>query len=69
MAAIGIPVGLGAAVLIAHAAAALLYGLSGYDPAVLTGPVGILCVVVGVAAYLPARSAVRVAPMEALRHE
>jgi predicted permease len=69
MAAIGIPVGLGAAVAVARGAAALLYGLSGYDPPVLAAAVGLLCAVVGVAAYLPARRAVRVAPMEALRHE
>jgi len=69
MAAIGIPVGLGAAIVVAHAAGALLYGLRGYDPAVLAAAVGILCVVVGIAAYLPARRAVHVAPMEALRYE
>jgi len=69
MAAIGIPLGLGAAVAVARGARALLYGLSGSDPAVLGAAVGILCAVVGMAAYLPARRAVRVAPMEALRYE
>jgi hypothetical protein len=69
MAAIGIPLGVAAAVAVARGARALLYGLSGYDPTVLGAAVGILCIVVGVAAYLPARRAVRVAPMEALRYE
>ena len=69
MAAVGIPVGLVTAVAVARAASALLYGLTGYDPEVLTASVGVVCAVVGAAAYLPARRAVRVAPMEALRYE
>jgi predicted permease len=69
MAAIGIPVGLAAAVAVGRGAGALLYGLKGYDPAVFAVAVGILCVVVGAAAYLPARRAVGVAPMEALRSD
>jgi predicted permease len=69
MAAIGIPVGLVAAVAVARAAGALLYGLQGYDPVVLAAAVGVLCAVVGAAAYFPARRAVGVAPMEALRYE
>lgn len=69
VAAIGIPIGLCAAVIVARGARALLYGLGAYDPAVLTASVGVLCAVVAAAAYFPVRRAVRVAPMEALRYE
>jgi predicted permease len=69
MAVIGMPVGLAAAVALGHGVGALLYGLVGYDPAVLTAAVATLCAVVAGAAYLPARRAARVAPMEALRYE
>ena len=49
--------------------ASLLFGLSGYDPLVLGGALGVIAVVVLCASYLPARRASRVAPMEALRYE
>jgi putative ABC transport system permease protein len=69
MALIGLPVGIVGAVLIARTAEALLFGLSGYDPAVLGATLVIVGAVVFAAGVLPARSASRVAPMEALRYE
>jgi putative ABC transport system permease protein len=69
MAAIGLTIGIVGAALLGRTAETLLFGLSGYDPAVL----GITAVVIGAvvcaAGFLPARSASRVAPMEALRYE
>ncbi|HEX5046612.1 MAG TPA: ADOP family duplicated permease [Gammaproteobacteria bacterium] len=50
-------------------AEALLFGLSGRDPAVLAAAAAVLAAVIAAATYLPARRAAGVAPMEALRHE
>jgi predicted permease len=69
IAAIGMTAGLIVALAAGRGAGSLLYGLSSYDPAVLVAAVATLAAVVAAAAYLPARRAVRVAPMEALRHE
>ncbi len=69
MAGIGMPLGLVLAVLLGRAAEVLLFGLKGYDPAVLIAAVAVIAVVVLVAAYVPARRAASIPPMEALRSE
>ncbi|HEX5418902.1 MAG TPA: FtsX-like permease family protein, partial [Gammaproteobacteria bacterium] len=69
MAAIGLSVGLAAAIGAGRAAEALLYGLSGHDPFVLAGAAAVLAGVVLAASYWPTRRASSIAPMEALRHE
>jgi ABC-type antimicrobial peptide transport system permease subunit len=69
MAAIGGAIGLIGALALGRVAEAMLFGLSGYDPLVLTAAVGALSLVVLVASWLPARRASNVAPMEALRYE
>jgi putative ABC transport system permease protein len=69
MALVGGLVGLVFAILLGRAAEAVLFGLSGYDPAVLSGAVAVLGAVVLVAGYLPAQRASRIMPMEALRYE
>ena len=63
--AVGVPCALAASRLVAH----MLFGVSGHDPATLAGVVGALVAVAALAAYVPARRALRVDPMDALRHE
>jgi predicted permease len=66
---IGLPVGLGIALLLGRAAEGVLFGLSGNEPAVFVVAVLVIGAVVLAAGYLPARRASSVAPMEALRFE
>lgn len=66
---VGGVLGLVAAVLLARAASALLYGVSAADWRVLGGAVLVLSLVVFGASYWPARRASRVDPMVALRGE
>lgn len=66
---IGLPVGLGIALLLGRAAEGVLFGLSGNEPAVFVVAVLVIGTVVLAAGYLPARRASNVAPMEALRSE
>jgi predicted permease len=69
VAVVGVAVGLAAALAVSRAAGAMLYGLSSYDPATLGTAVATVLAVVLAAAYVPARRASSVAPLEALRYE
>lgn len=66
---IGGGLGLAAALGLGRASEALLFGVSGLDPVVLTTSIAVLATVVLGAGYLPALRASKVAPMEALRHD
>ena len=69
MALIGVAIGIGAALGLTRLMANQLFGVSAHDPLTFAG-VGMLLVIVAVAAcYIPARRAMRVDPMIALRHE
>lgn len=53
----------------ARALAAMLYGVSTYDPLIFLGAPAALLLTALVASWLPAASAMRVAPNEALKRE
>ena len=69
LAGIGIAAGLAGALLLSGALRSLLFGVSATDPLVLAGGAAILLAVALLASWVPARRAVRVHPVEALRHE
>ncbi len=69
MAVIGLLVGVAAALGLSRLVASLLYGVRATDPATLSAAIGALLAAAGIAAYLPARRAAQIQPVEALRHE
>ncbi|HEV2423563.1 MAG TPA: ABC transporter permease [Terriglobia bacterium] len=67
--ALGLALGLAGSLLLAHLMSSLLYGVAPRDPATLAGVAILLAVVALLASYIPARRAMRVDPMAALRYE
>ena len=67
--AIGIGVGLVAALLLTRAMVSLLVGVKATDPATYAAMVVLFFVIAGIAAWLPARRAAALDPTEALREE
>jgi predicted permease len=65
----GLVVGIPAAMGVARLIRSQLYGLVPYDPMTVLFAVSLMTAVASLAAYLPARRAMRVDPMVALRHE
>ncbi len=65
----GLLVGIPAAMGVARLLRSQLYGLVPYDPITILFAVSLLTAVGLLASYLPARRAMRVDPMVALRHE
>jgi putative ABC transport system permease protein len=47
----------------------MLYGISANDPVTLASAIGLLLIVATTACWVPARRAMRLDPMVALRHE
>ena len=66
---IGEAIGVVAALLLARAVSSLAYGVSPNDPGTLIAAVGFLTLVALTASYIPARRAVKVDPIRALRCE
>jgi predicted permease len=69
MALLGGAIGLVAALVLGRIAETLLFGLSGWNPAVIAASAAVLAAVVFAGSWLPARRASSIAPMQALRHE
>jgi len=69
MALIGVAIGIGAALGLTRLMANQLFGVSAHDPLTFAGVAMLLLFVAVGACYIPARRAMRVDPMIALRHE
>jgi ABC-type antimicrobial peptide transport system permease subunit len=69
MAAIGIAIGVGASLAITRVISNLLFGVSATDPLTFVGVATLLLSVSLAATYIPARRAMRVDPVTALRYE
>jgi predicted permease len=67
--AIGLAIGIPAALIAGHFMASQLYEVSGYDPLALAGAVVVLAACAAVAGFIPARRAASIEPMRALRIE
>ena len=65
----GIIVGIVASIGLARFVATMLYGIGGTDVATYAGVIGLLGVAAALASYIPARRAMKVDPMVALRYE
>jgi putative ABC transport system permease protein len=65
----GLAVGLAAAAATSRVITSLLYGMSPLDPVTYLGISGVVVVIALIATYAPARRAMRIDPMEALRAE
>jgi predicted permease len=66
---IGLGVGLGGSLASTRFLSSLLFGVTATDPLTFAGVIILLALVALAACYIPARQAVRVEPMIALRHE
>ncbi len=67
LAAVGVAVGVGAALAVTRLMINLVFGVTTYDPGVFGSVVALLAAVTLIAAYIPARRATRVNPLDALR--
>ena len=69
LAAVGVVIGLALALAAGRVVSWLLFGVTPTDPGVLIGIPSLLIVVTALASYIPARRALKVDPLVALRNE
>jgi putative ABC transport system permease protein len=69
LALVGVALGLVGALVLCQLLKRFLFGVAPSDPATFVGVAVILTVVAVVACWIPARKAMRIEPMEALRYE
>jgi ABC-type antimicrobial peptide transport system permease subunit len=69
LAALGIALGLPVALALARVTRSLIFGIEPRDPATMIAAALLLLAVATLAAWIPARRAARIDPMEALRYE
>ncbi len=69
MATLGVVIGIGASLAITRLMSTLLFGIGATDPLTFVGVAVFLSLVALAASYLPARRAMRIDPMTALRYE
>ena len=67
--ALGLCLGIPAALFAGHLMASLLYGVSGYDPFAFISAILVLAFFAAIAGFIPARRAASIDPMRALRTE
>jgi putative ABC transport system permease protein len=66
---LGVGIGFAVSIALTHFLSSMLFGVSSTDPVSFAAVIFLLLSVVLVACYVPARRAMRVDPMIALRHE
>jgi ABC-type antimicrobial peptide transport system permease subunit len=69
LAAVGVVVGIGGALWLAHFLTSFLFGVKSWDPAAFIVTPFLLSVIALLAVWIPARRATRVSPITALRFE
>ena len=69
LAAIGVAIGMPLALAITQLMRSAFFGIKPYDPLTVTGSVALLLAIAVLAAWIPARRAAKIDPMEALRYE
>src|SRR5437762_433786 len=66
---LGVSIGVSGALLLTHVLSSLLYEVSAHDPLTFSGVAALLMLVALAASYIPARRAMKVDPIVALRYE